>query len=168
LETRELLDLVDENDTVIATLDRSEVFAQKLKNFRAVCALIKNKEGKLFIPRRALDKIDFAGAFCCIGGCVSSGETYEQAFRRETLKEVGIDIATTQYRLLGILSPYIHQTNGYIAAYEITIDQQMPIYSDHDFSGNIWITPTELLSLIERGEQATINLKKILELFYRK
>ena len=50
----ELIDLVDKNGVIIATKKRSEVFAQKLKNFRLVCALVRNTQGKflyLVVPQ---------------------------------------------------------------------------------------------------------------------
>lgn len=64
-----MLDLVDKNDCVIITMARSEVFAKKLKNFRVVCALLKNSSGQPFLPRRALHKADYAGYLACVGGC---------------------------------------------------------------------------------------------------
>lgn len=162
----EILDLVDKNNTVIATMPRSEVFSKKLKNFRVVCALLKNAEGKLFIPRRSLNKKDYAGYLACVGGCVQSEETYENALHRETLEEVMIDITTTTHRLLGFISPFEYSVNGYIAAYEILVNDPKICYEKQDFCDAYWLFPHELKKLIENGEKVTINLSAILDLYY--
>jgi len=162
----EILDLVDKNDHVITTMPRSEVFSKKLKNFRVVCALLKNSSGQLFIPRRALNKADYAGYLACVGGCVQSGESYENALRRETLEEVMIDVDTKSYRFLGYISPYEHTVNGYVAVYEILVDDDVVNYAEQDFCEGSWLFPAQIKGLIEKGEKVTINLSAILELYY--
>ncbi|MDZ4286214.1 MAG: NUDIX hydrolase, partial [Candidatus Sungbacteria bacterium] len=52
----EFLDIVDENDNVIGTKKRSEVYAEHLSNFRVVNAFVRNSKGELWIPRRSADK----------------------------------------------------------------------------------------------------------------
>ena len=56
MEQDEYLDLVDENDVVIGRKLRSEVHAEKLKNYRAVNLFIVNSKGELWIPRRTAHK----------------------------------------------------------------------------------------------------------------
>lgn len=162
----EMLDLVDRNDMVIATMPRSEVFSKKLKNFRVVCALLKNQSGQLFIPRRALHKADYAGYLACVGGCVQSGETYEQALKRETLEEVLIDVDATSYRLLGFISPYEHAVNGYVAVYEILVADDVVNYVEQDFCEGFWLFPEQLKELEAEGEKITVNLSAILKFYY--
>lgn len=162
----EMLDLVDKNDTVIAIMPRSEVFLKKLKNFRVVCALLKNRQGQFFIPRRSLNKKDYAGYLACVGGCVQSGETYEQALQRETLEEVMIDIATTPYKFLGFISPYEDEVNGYVAVYELLYDNKEVHYAEQDFCEGSWLFMHELEKLVASGEKVTINLKAIMKHYY--
>lgn len=162
----ELIDLVDKNGNIIATRKRSEVFTEKLKNFRLVCALVKNNEGKLFIPRRSAQKADYPNALACVGGCVQSGETYDQALKREVMEEVMLDIATTSYHFLGYISPFEHTVNGYFAAYEVIAPTATISYNTNDFSEAFWLFPEQLKERIKNGEHATTNLQKIIELFY--
>lgn len=162
----EMLDLVDANDHVIATMPRSEVFAQQLKNFRVVCALLKNPEGKLFIPRRSFNKSNYVGNLCCVGGCVQSGESYEEALHRETLEEVMIDVSTTSYKLLGYLSPFEYTVNGYVAVYEILVHTTEINYAQNDFCEGFWLLPQQLKELINCGEKATPNLVAIIQQYY--
>ena len=80
----EYLDLVDENDNVIGKEKRSIVYSKGLNNFRVVNLFIVNSEGKIWIPRRGPHKRIFPSALdMSMGGHVDSGETYEQAFKRE-------------------------------------------------------------------------------------
>jgi NADH pyrophosphatase NudC (nudix superfamily) len=162
----ELIDLVDKNGIIIASRKRSEVFAEKLKNFRLVCALVRNAEGKFFIPRRSATKRDYPNALACVGGCVQSGETYQQALKREVFEEIMLDIETVSHRFLGYISPFEHKVNGYIAAYEIVVSSNTITLNEQDFSEGVWLFPNQLKELIKNGEQATTNLKKIIEVFY--
>lgn len=162
----EIIDLVDNNGTIIASKKRSEVFAQNLKNFRLVCALIKNNKGQLFIPRRAANKRDYANLLACVGGCVQSGETYYESLKREIFEEVMIDIDLFWHRFLGYVSPFQYKVNCYFAAYEIVVPSGDIQLNKNDFSEAFWLFPEELKELIAHGENATINLRKIIELYY--
>lgn len=162
----EMLDLVDQNNNVIATMLRSEVFEKKLKNFRVVCALLKNSSGKLFVPRRAFHKKDYAGYLACVGGCVQSGETYEKALQREVLEEVMINISQTQYRCLGFISPFEHRVNGYVAVYEIFVNDSSIDFEKQDFCDGYWLIPQQLKELVAQGEKVTPNLCAIISMYY--
>lgn len=164
----EIIDLVDEQGTIIATLPRSEVFKKGLKNFRLVCIVIKNHEGKFYIPRRAPTKKEYPNALACFGGCVQSGESYDQACKRELLEEtVDLDFNKLHYRLLGFISPFTHPVNGYVAAYEVTVPNHHFSYNPDDFSEGSWMSLSEFYALLEQGDIATKNLKAIFELFYK-
>ena len=58
-----------------------------------VLAIIQNKEGRMLITQRSLDKHWAAGWWEVTGGGVSAGETSEQAIVRELAEEVGLDVA---------------------------------------------------------------------------
>ena len=45
----EILDIVDKNDQVVGTLERSKVYAAGLNNFRAINCFIVNDEGDIHI-----------------------------------------------------------------------------------------------------------------------
>jgi isopentenyldiphosphate isomerase len=91
----ELLDLVNDNDQVIGQELRSVIRAtNQLHRIRAVWLFLKNKEGKLWIPRRAATKKSHPLALDgSVVGAVSAGETYEQALEREAFEEIGMQIA---------------------------------------------------------------------------
>ena len=52
----ELLDLVDEQDRIIGSGLRSEIYREGLSNFRVVNAFLINDAGQLWIPRRTANK----------------------------------------------------------------------------------------------------------------
>lgn len=162
----EYLDLVDENDRVIGRRLRSEVYAEGLSNFRVVNAFVKNAKGELWVPRRTVHKriyplcLDMA-----VGGHVASGETYEEAFARETAEELQIDVARVPYRLLGYLTPAMHGVSAFMKVYEIMRDEA-PDYNPDDFVEYSWLMPEELLYRLAAGEKAKSDLPKLVKIFY--
>lgn len=59
---------------------------------QVVCAVITNKEGKIFAARRAEGR-SFEGFWEFPGGKVEQGESAEAALRRELQEELGLDLS---------------------------------------------------------------------------
>ena len=162
----ELLDLVDQNDVVIGREKRSVVYAQGLFNFRAINAFIKNSKGELWIPRRTAHKKIFPlGLDFSVGGHVESGESYQEAFKRETWEEIKLDLEQVPYRLLGKLTPHEHGVAVFMNVYEIK-SEATPDYNKDDFVESFWIKPEDLLKKIAEGEKAKGDLPKLVKIFY--
>jgi 8-oxo-dGTP pyrophosphatase MutT (NUDIX family) len=86
----ELVDIVDEDDVVIATVTRREMRARRLRH-RAVFIAVQHSDGKLLVHQRSFDKDVRPGAWdIAFGGVVGAGETYEVAAARELAEEIGI------------------------------------------------------------------------------
>jgi len=86
----ELVDIVDDDDHVIATVTRREMRAARLLH-RSVGIAVVSSDGRLLIHRRSLDKDVWPGWWdIAAGGVVLSGETYDDAARRELAEELGI------------------------------------------------------------------------------
>lgn len=153
----ELLDLVDENNNVIAVMERTKVFAQGFKNFRLAIILIRDMHDNHFVVRRAYDKPQYPGALCHVGGCVQSGETFEQGFLRELHEETGIDATHMNYSLRGYLNPFVENCNGYAAVYEVTVDDRNIQYNQEDFAEVFWLSSAEIKKLLEGDEMVTPN-----------
>jgi isopentenyldiphosphate isomerase len=161
----EWLDLVDADDHVIGRMLRSEVGAKGLHNFRVVNAFVVNRHGELWIPRRTAHKRIFPNALdMSMGGHVESGETYDEAFARETLEELNIDVARADVRMIGKLSPLTHPLNAFMQLYVIRSDAA-PDYNPNDFSEAFWLTPEKLLAWIERGEPCKGDLPELVRQF---
>ncbi|MBS3051282.1 MAG: NUDIX domain-containing protein [Candidatus Aenigmarchaeota archaeon] len=85
----EIVDIVDENCNVLFSVPKSDAHEKGLLH-RTVITEIKDSEGKWLLVRQASDKQD-AGQFVSpVGGHVKSGETEEEALKREVLEEVGL------------------------------------------------------------------------------
>ena len=162
----EMLDLVDGRDNVIGVMERGEVYAKDLTNFRVIDAFIKNKEGKLFVPRRQAHKRLFPLALDTSGGGhVSSGETYDEAFAKEVREELNIDVSKIDWKMVGTMTPQDDETKAFITVYEIQSDAT-PDYNSDDFVEHYWLTPIEIMQRLSDGDTSKENLPKILKKFY--
>ena len=89
----ELVDIVDADDRVVATVTRHEMRARRLRH-RVVFVVVTSGEGELLVHRRSEGKDIWPGRWdVAVGGVVAAGESYDDAARRELGEEVGIDAA---------------------------------------------------------------------------
>ena len=87
MDDEEAVDIVDENCKVLFSVPKSEAHEKGLLH-RTVIAEIKDNQGRWLLVRQASHKQD-AGQFVSpVGGHVKSGETAEEALKREVLEEV--------------------------------------------------------------------------------
>jgi isopentenyl-diphosphate delta-isomerase len=91
----EIMDIVDENDVVIGSATRSEIYDKKHWH-RIAHVIIFNSAGEMALQRRSPSRSFMPNAWVSAGsGHVQAGETYEQGARRELIEEVGIDVPLT-------------------------------------------------------------------------
>ncbi len=161
----ELLDLVDSNDAVVGCALRSEVYADKLNNFRVVNVLIENTAGQLWIPRRSSTKRIYPLSLdTSMGGHVMHGETYDQSLARELKEELNIDISGVTCQFLGHLTPHQHDVSAFMQVYKIAQDT-VPDYNREDFVEYYWLSPRELSARLKCGDTAKSDLPKIVNYF---
>jgi isopentenyldiphosphate isomerase len=90
LAPEEIVDLVDEEDHVLGKAPRREVRARNLLH-REVAAIVRNPVGEIYVHRRADTKDVFPGMYdMFVAGVVTSGESYDDAIRRELEEELGV------------------------------------------------------------------------------
>ena len=162
----EYLDLVDENDNVIGRKKRSDVYAENLSNFRVVNAFILNPKGEIWIPRRSGNKRIFPLCLdMSMGGHVESGETYDEALKRETWEELNINTDNGEIRLLGHLTPQKDGVSAFMNVYELKMENA-PDYNKRDFVEYFWLTPEALFERIANGDKTKGDLPKLVKIFY--
>ena len=164
----EILDLVNENDQIIGQASRNEVSIDGVKNYRVINAFIKNKEGRLWIPRRTAKKRIFPLALdMSVGGHVERGESYLQGFERELFEEVNIKLEDVEYTEMLYLNPYKCDISSFMKVYEIYLDYT-PDYNKSDFIESYWLMPEEVIERITEGDSAKSDLIKVIKLLYKK
>lgn len=103
----ELLDIVTENGEIIKTLPRSEIHGNPSLMHRVVHVLVFNSSKELLLQKRSMSKDVAPGKWdTSVGGHVSSGETLEEAVKREMEEELGITACD-----LKLLYTYIHSND---------------------------------------------------------
>jgi isopentenyldiphosphate isomerase len=85
----ELVNVVDEDDRVVATVTRGEVRRRQLLH-RCTYVLLRNADGEILVHRRTDTKDIFPGAYDVFaGGVCAAGESYDDCARREIAEELG-------------------------------------------------------------------------------
>lgn len=138
--TEELVDIVDDDDIVIATVTRSEMRARRLQH-RSVGIAVMSTDGRLLIHRRSLAKDIWPGWWdIAAGGVVTAGETYDAAARRELEEELGIE---ADVEFLG-QSRYVDDDVAEMCrGYRVVHDGPFE-FSDGEVSEVRWVTFAEL------------------------
>lgn len=124
LAPEEIVDLVDEEDHVLGKAPRREIRARNLLH-REVAAIVRNPVGEIYVHRRADTKDVFPGMYdMFVAGVVTSGESYDDAVRRELTEELGV--RGVEPALL-FKSRYHHaDINWWTCCYEVIWDRPAP------------------------------------------
>ena len=86
----ELVDVVDDDDVVVATVARAVMRRQRLRH-RVTFVVIRAGDGRILLHRRSDDKDVWPGRWdLAVGGVVTAGERYDVAAERELAEEVGV------------------------------------------------------------------------------
>lgn len=148
--SHELLDVVDEDDNVVAVKKRGEIHARGLMH-RAVHILVFNREGELFLQKRSLSKDEQPGKWdSSAAGHVDSGEGYLECARREIGEELGID-AVHDFELLFKLPASLLTGNEHCMVYRYDFDGPMVLHPE-EIDDGLWISPEAMDRRVERQD----------------
>ncbi len=137
----ELVDVVDEDDRVVATVPRREVRRGRLLH-RCTYVLLRNASGEILVHRRTDTKDVFPGAYDVFsGGVCVAGESYDECARREIAEEFGVEGADLRF-----LFKHRYQGEGgqaWGAAYEARWDGAVRP-QESEVAWQAWVGPAEL------------------------
>ena len=137
----ELVDIVDDDDKVIAIVTRSEMRARRLQH-RSVGIAVIAGDGRLLIHRRSETKDIWPGWWdIAAGGVVASGESYDDAARRELAEELGI--SDTPVRFLGS-AHYVDEDVAAICRGYCVVNDGPFTFADGEVAETRWVTFDEL------------------------
>jgi len=167
--TEEILDIVNEFDEVIGQIPRAQVVYWQAEGpfTRVINAfVVHEKTKKLWIPRRTAHKEIFP--LCLdvgVGGHVAAGEDYFTAFARELKEELNLDLKDVSYKKIGYFRPVKDRLSAFMEVYEITL-ADVPPFNRDDFETYYWLTPEEVLAMIEKGSGAKTDLAPLIRACY--
>ena len=148
-----ILNVVDENDSVVGEATREEIHAKGLLH-REMHVWLYNKNGEVFFQMRAKDKDTFPGLLdASVGGHVEIGDSYEKTAVKETEEEAGLDIDPRDLKFITTIRHTAHD--------EITgkINNVIRKVYAYEFNG----VPDDLR--IEKGKATGFERVKIDSLF---
>ena len=135
----ELLDVVDDNDEVVAVKRRGDIHAQGLMH-RAVHILLFNSSGELFLQKRSMSKDEQPGKWdSSAAGHVDTGENYLDCACREIGEELGI-VVDQPLQPLFKLPAMLRTGNEHCMVYQYFFDGPLVLQADEIDEGE-WVDP---------------------------
>jgi isopentenyldiphosphate isomerase len=140
--SHELLDVVDDNDEVIAVKRRGDIHAQGLMH-RAVHILLFNSRGELFLQKRSMSKDEQPGKWdSSAAGHVDSGEDYLDCARREIGEELGV-VVNAPLQALFKLPASTRTGNEHCMVYQYFFDGPLVLQVEEIDDGE-WVDPAAM------------------------
>jgi len=147
--TEKKIDVVDENDMVVGSSNYHNIMKKGLI-FRTANVLVFESNGKLFVHKRSSNLDTFPGMYDTkLGGIVDSGESYEDAARRELKEEAAIENVKLEY-----LFPLRYRTNDYNnnrRIFRCTYKGEMKLQKEEIESGK-FMTFEDVKMLLKEGK----------------
>jgi isopentenyldiphosphate isomerase len=150
----EIFDIVDEHDRVTGQSTRAEVHAKHLRH-RAVHAWAFNRDGRLFLQKRSLQKDTAPGRWdSSASGHLDAGETYDAAVVRELSEEIGVTVSPQNRLTLLHTVPATPETaNEFTRVYRLETEGPFTL-NPAEISGGEWFRPAEIDRLLRETPAA--------------
>ena len=156
MSSDEIVDVVDAENRIVRRATRREVRAENLPH-RGVGILCRDSTGRIYVHRRTPTKDVFPGMYdMLVGGVVASGETYDDAARREIAEELGI--VGPEPRFL-FQHHYVGPKNhAFVAVYEVTWDGPMR-HQESEVEWGAFLDIGEVVRSLERWDYVPDGLE---------
>jgi len=146
----ELLDVVDDNNVVIATSTRGEIHEKGWRH-RACHIIVFDTAGRVFVQRRSLSKDSGAGLWdSSSAGHVDSGESYAACAVREVEEELGLLVSSAELVEKFLVPAHADNEMEFAQIYTLVTNQQ-PTPDAIEIMDSKWCEPTELTAWIEKS-----------------
>ncbi|HSX00516.1 MAG TPA: NUDIX domain-containing protein [Patescibacteria group bacterium] len=162
----EIVDIVDEANNVLYQASKREAHEKGLLH-RCVVSEVFDSKGCWILVEQASDRQDAGQYVSPVGGHVSSGESEDDALRRETLEEIGLrDIDfTLKGRAIYNRTVIGRKENHYFVLYEMRSDE--PFVLNHESVSHRAFTEEELRNELKTNpKRFGAAFFRILEEFY--
>lgn len=143
--SEELVAIIDDAGVPIRAEPRSVMRAQNLPHL-VVTVLVRRPDGQIYVHRRSDDKDVFPGMYDCFAaGCVTAGESPEEAASRELAEELGV--AGVELRPL-LSSWYRDESTHHLChTWEVTYDGPV-VHQEAEIASGGWMTVSEVRELL--------------------
>lgn len=161
--SREMLDVVDIDDRVIAVQPRDLIHRLGLMH-RSVHILVFNGNGELFIQKRSMSKDSNPGLWdSSAAGHVNSGEDYLGCATRELHEELGIQDGNPLQSLFHLRAS---EATGmeHCTVFRCTYDGPLTL-QEEEIDEGAWLATSEM---DRRVDEQDPSLTRILQLIWRK
>lgn len=141
----ELVDVVDENDKVVATVTRREIRARDLLH-RCTYVFVRRTSGEVLVHRRTDTKDVHPGAYDLFaGGVCAAGESYDDCARREAAEELGVVGVDLRFLFRHRYRGASGQAWGavYDARWDGPVEPQVS-----EVAWSAWVTPQQLRQML--------------------
>lgn len=159
----ELVDVVDDDDVVVATVSRRRMRSERLQH-RAVSIAVFGSDGRLLVHRRADTKDIWPGRWdIAAGGVVSAGEHYDDAARRELEEELGVQVEQLEWLGAG---RYVDNEVAFLGRGYRAVHDGPFAFTDGEVAEVRWVTLAELELLLVAESFVPDNLALLLPLLF--
>lgn len=162
----ELLDIVNDEDTVIGQETRARIHQLGLQH-RGVHVLLFTEDGRMLIQKRSADRAASPSLLdCSVSEHVRAGESYFDAAVRGMIEEMGVDEIEIE-RLTKFRMNYGLNDNEISELFQGVVDPALVKFDTVEIESIAYVTMDELRKMLQNENHLLCNwFAEILELYF--
>jgi isopentenyl-diphosphate delta-isomerase type 1 len=166
----EIFPIVNENDEVIGKITRKEAHKSPQITHRASIILVFDKQGGFLIQKRSLTKDTSPGCWSCsVGGHVDYGEKYLDVAVRETKEELGINVNSENFQVLGKMITISPQEKEMTTVFKVSLKETPELHTNPlEVIETRFVTIDLLREMIQTGRWTPSSLQVINKFILKK